>query len=246
MTVVFVALGWGYLLLFIAILVVIVMLHERPLRDAKRAGMKVTEFFVGFGPRLWSFRRGETEYGVKAILVGGYVRIIGMSRPPRRSTPADEPRTYRQQPFHQPDHRGLGGLGHALPHRLRARLILVVSFGQPRRNNYTIASVEHWSGRQTAAPRRPACKAGDRIVAIDGNDVQQSERHDQRRQASAGKPLTLGVERDGRLIHLTATPADGTGITVGGEQAREPGLPRRRIKQRHRCRSRSCRPSAAP
>ena len=41
--------------------------------------MKATEFFLGFGPRLWSFKRGETEYGVKAIPAGGYVRIIGMS-----------------------------------------------------------------------------------------------------------------------------------------------------------------------
>ena len=41
--------------------------------------MKVTEFFVGFGPRLWSFKRGETEYGVKAVPLGGYCRIIGMT-----------------------------------------------------------------------------------------------------------------------------------------------------------------------
>ena len=50
-----------------------VMLHEcGHYLVAKRSGMKVTEFFVGFGPRLWSFRRGETEYGVKAIPAGGY------------------------------------------------------------------------------------------------------------------------------------------------------------------------------
>ena len=57
--------------------------------------MKATEFFLGFGPRLWSFRRGETEYGVKAIPAGGYVRIIGMSNL-EEVDPADEPRTYRQ------------------------------------------------------------------------------------------------------------------------------------------------------
>ena len=56
--------------------------------------MKVTEFFVGFGPRLWSFRQGETEYGVKAIPAGGYVRIIGMSNL-EEIDPDDEPRTYR-------------------------------------------------------------------------------------------------------------------------------------------------------
>src|ERR1700745_3827977 len=57
-----------------------IMLHELGhFVMAKRAGMKVTEFFLGFGPKLWSFRRGETEYGVKAIPAGGYVRIIGMA-----------------------------------------------------------------------------------------------------------------------------------------------------------------------
>src|ERR1700722_7645828 len=72
-TAAFIALGWGYLLLFIAILFAIVMLHEfGHFITAKRAGMKVTEYFVGFGPRLWSVKRGETEYGVKAIPAGGY------------------------------------------------------------------------------------------------------------------------------------------------------------------------------
>ena len=53
--------------------------------------MKVTEYFVGFGPRLWSVRRGETEYGVKAIPAGGYVRITGFTSTeevaPRRTSP---------------------------------------------------------------------------------------------------------------------------------------------------------------
>src|SRR5580698_8558377 len=65
-TALFILLGWGDILLFIAILIAIVMLHELGhFVTAKRAGMKVTEYFVGFGPRLWSVRRGETEYGVK-------------------------------------------------------------------------------------------------------------------------------------------------------------------------------------
>ena len=47
--------------------------------SAKKFGMKVTQYFLGFGPTLWSFRRGETEYGVKAIPAGGFVKIIGMT-----------------------------------------------------------------------------------------------------------------------------------------------------------------------
>ena len=79
-TAIFLAAGLGDLLLFIVILVVIVMLHELGhFLTAKWSGMKVTEFFVGFGPRLWSVRRGEIEYGVKAIPAGGYVRITGFT-----------------------------------------------------------------------------------------------------------------------------------------------------------------------
>src|SRR5258705_7197329 len=63
---------------------------------AKRSGMKVTEFFVGFGPRLWSTRRGETEYGVKAVPLGGYCRIIGMTNL-EEVAPDDEPRAYRNK-----------------------------------------------------------------------------------------------------------------------------------------------------
>ncbi|HMM97257.1 site-2 protease family protein [Phycicoccus sp.] len=65
-----------------------IALHEvGHLVPAKRFGVKVTQYMVGFGPTVWSRRRGETEYGVKAIPLGGYIRMIGMF-PPR---PGDAP-----------------------------------------------------------------------------------------------------------------------------------------------------------
>ena len=67
---------------------------------AKWAGMKVTEFFLGFGPRLWSFRRGETEYGAQGHPGRRLRAIIGMNNL-EEVDPADEPRTYRQQSFPQ-------------------------------------------------------------------------------------------------------------------------------------------------
>ncbi|MSW28541.1 MAG: peptidase M50, partial [Actinobacteria bacterium] len=80
-------------------LIFTIMLHEAGhLIAAKRGGMKATEFFVGFGPRLWSFRRGETEYGIKAIPAGGYVRVIGMTNL-EEVEPEDEARTYRSAPY---------------------------------------------------------------------------------------------------------------------------------------------------
>ena len=75
--------GWATsLLIVIVAIIVMVMVHELGhFATAKWSRMKVTEYFVGFGPRLWSVRRGETEYGVKAIPAGGYVKIPGMTQP---------------------------------------------------------------------------------------------------------------------------------------------------------------------
>ena len=65
---------------FVVALLLSVMIHEAGhYLTAKKFGMKVTEFFVGFGQKIWSTQRGETEFGVKAIPAGGYCRIVGMT-----------------------------------------------------------------------------------------------------------------------------------------------------------------------
>src|SRR5215211_4730083 len=75
-----------------------VCLHEAGhMGTAKAFGMKVTKFFAGFGPTLWSFRRGETEYGLKAIPAGGFVDIAGMSHLEELHTD-DEPRAFWRYP----------------------------------------------------------------------------------------------------------------------------------------------------
>ena len=90
--------GWPILAVVVVVAsCVMIFLHELGhFLTAKRAGMKVTEFFLGFGPRIWSFQRGETEYGIKAIPAGAYVPIIGMNNL-EEVDPADEARTYRQK-----------------------------------------------------------------------------------------------------------------------------------------------------
>lgn len=76
----------GFALLFFVLVMVSIALHEvGHLVPAKLFGVKVTEYFVGFGKKLWSVKRGETEYGVKLIPLGGYVRLVGMY-PPARNT----------------------------------------------------------------------------------------------------------------------------------------------------------------
>lgn len=77
----------GVLILLVGVALSIALHEIGHLVPAKRFGVKVTQYMVGFGPTLWSRRRGETEYGVKAIPLGGYIRMIGMF-PPR---PGDAP-----------------------------------------------------------------------------------------------------------------------------------------------------------
>ncbi len=220
-TAVFIALGWGYLLLFIAILFAIVMLHEfGHFITAKRAGMKVTEYFVGFGPRLWSVRRGETEYGVKAIPAGGYVRIVGFTSTEEVSED-DEPRAYRNQPFHQRIIVASAGSAMHLLIALVLALILVFSFGRAT-NNYNVAALEHWTGKTTPAALA-GLRVGDTIVSVNGKSFTNPNSMTNAIKDASGTPLRLGVERDGKLIHLTATPENGKGITVDGTKLENRG-----------------------
>src|SRR5580698_1521023 len=217
----FIVLGLGSLLVFIAILFAIVMLHAfGHFITAKKAGMKVTEYFVGFGPRLWSVRRGETEYGVKAIPAGGYVRITGFTST-EEVPEEDEGRAYRQQPFHQ---RIIVASAGSAMHFLIAfvlALIVVLGYGQLT-NNYKVASIENWQGQSTAA-QLAGLRPGDTIVSIDGRPFNDQKSMTDIVARSTGRPLTLGVERAGRLIHLTATPKSGQGVTIQGTKLADHG-----------------------
>ncbi len=144
------------LLIVIVALIVMIMLHELGhFVTAKWSGMKVTEYFLGFGPRLWSFRRGETEYGVKALPLGGYVKIIGMSNL-EEVAPEDEPRTYRQQPFRK---RLLVAVAGSTVHFILALLLIFtifVGYGQSQTGTVQVQALT-----VVAGPRRaPLARRG--------------------------------------------------------------------------------------
>ncbi|RKN49297.1 M50 family metallopeptidase [Micromonospora endolithica] len=82
----------GVVLFALAILISVSLHEAGHMVTAKAFGMKVTRYFVGFGPTLWSFRRGETEYGLKGIPLGGFCKIVGMTPQDDDVDPADEPR----------------------------------------------------------------------------------------------------------------------------------------------------------
>jgi membrane-associated protease RseP (regulator of RpoE activity) len=213
-TAIFIVAGRGDVLLFIAIVIVIVMVHELGhFVTAKWAGMKVTEYFVGFGPRLWSVRRGETEYGVKAIPAGGYVRITGFTVLEDVAS-EDEPRTYRQQPFWKRIIVGSAGSAMHFVIAFILALISVLAFGVAT-NNVTINSLEHWNGVAQTPAQQAGLRAGDTIVSVNGHPLRDVNTIHNVITRSAGIPVTLGVERDGHERNIVVTPRDGRGVKVG-------------------------------
>jgi membrane-associated protease RseP (regulator of RpoE activity) len=184
-----------------------IMLHEAGhCIMAKRAGMKVTEFFVGFGPRIWSFRSGETEYGVKAIPLGGYVRIIGMSNL-EEVDPADEARTYRAGTTANKLKVILAGVTVNLILAVLLLFTAVAFYGIPAPSTDVSRLTED------SAAAAAGIETGDKIVAIDGAPIDSWDELGAAVRPNGGRELLVTVERDGELIDLTATPktTDGEG-----------------------------------
>ncbi len=209
---VFIVAGLGPLLVVIVAIIVMVMLHELGhFATAKWSHMKVTEFFVGFGPRLWSVRKGETEYGIKAIPAGGYVKIPGMSNL-EEIDPADEAGTYRQKPFHS---RILVASAGSIMHLLIAFFLAygaILYFGVP--TQVKIAGFSSWAGHRETAAQLAGLKVGDVITAVDGKPATDIESVV---GDSPNKPVVFTVERDGSTRTVTVTPQLGHVTTAGGE-----------------------------
>ena len=194
----------GGILMVVAISVFI-MVHEAGHYWAARAtGMKATEFFVGFGPRLWSFRRGETEFGIKALLFGGYVRIAGMN-PAEVIDPADEARTYRNQPFWKKSVVVLSGV---MLNLAAAFLLLFGLFWYGGAVDWT-TEVEWVSPETSSGVASPAAeaglRAGDVITAIDGVSPAGWDEAVGVIVSRPGETVSLEVVRGGRTLTLTAT-----------------------------------------
>ncbi len=201
--------------LVVVALIVMIMLHELGhYLTAKLGHMKVTEFFVGFGPRLWSVRKGETEYGVKALPLGGYVKILGMHNLDPIEDPADEPRTYRQQPFPQ---RFAVAIAGSTMHFLIAFLLFfsINSFVGVPAASMRIGEISKLA--QGPSPAQEAgLQVGDRIVSIDGRTFGSWDDIPPYIRSRPGQTMQVVVERDGGERTLAVTPVDLSKVQVQG------------------------------
>jgi RIP metalloprotease RseP len=154
--------------MIVGVLLMVIIHEAGHFVAAKAFDMKATEAFFGFGPKLWSIRRGETEYGIKAIPLGGYVRIIGMN-PFEEVDPDEEHRTYRQKPFWQKSIVVLAGIG---SHFVIAFLIfygLAVGYGsQEPSTEIAVVSTALVIPDEAAGAQPIDLAFDDTVVSVDG------------------------------------------------------------------------------
>jgi membrane-associated protease RseP (regulator of RpoE activity) len=230
-----------------------IALHEiGHMVPAKKFGVKVTQYMVGFGPTLWSRKRGDTEYGLKAIPVGGYIRMIGMvpprpdgkvSRWPRRMATAIE--DFRQvsraevQPGDQdrefyrltPGKKMIVMLGGPSMNLLIYVVLTVMVFmllGTPRTGLTTqISSVEKkvvcadpTRADKDACPTTPVTapafgrlQPGDKILSVNGTKITSWDQLVKIIEPSAGKQLSIVVDRKGVDKTIAITPVQNVKYT---------------------------------
>jgi membrane-associated protease RseP (regulator of RpoE activity) len=193
-------------LVFAAGIFVMILVHELGhFVTAKRFGIRVDEFFIGFGPRLWSFRRGETEYGVKLLPLGGYVRIAGMN-PFQDTSEEDRPRMFASKPRWQ---RAIVLASGAVTHFILAFLLLASFFwvvGVARFGGPQVAQVEPRLNGEPSPAAVAGLRPGDVFVAADGRRLPSYDAFLDYVDSHVGQEIALTIERDGERRTVRSTP----------------------------------------
>jgi len=193
---------------FVVALLLSVMVHEfGHYITARKYGMWVSEFFVGFGKRIWSVQRGETEFGVKAIPAGGYCKIEGMS-------PSDElPEGQEDRAFYKASSaKKLVVLGAGSFLHFVLGFILLFSLFAGIGTNQVLPVINEVV--PNSAAQAAGILPGDEVISINGKKVTEWYKDVEVIRESKGSELTLVLNRNGEEIVVTAaarlTDIDGT------------------------------------
>ncbi|HEX4428360.1 MAG TPA: RIP metalloprotease [Frankiaceae bacterium] len=222
-------------LAFVLALLVSVVLHEGGhFVTAKLFGMKATQFFVGFGPTVWSRRKGETEYGIKAIPAGGFVKIVGMTPLEELDDPDDDKRAFYRFPAGR---KAIvlvaGSTMHFLLAIVLVFLALLISpiatsapvIGSPATCLSSDASKACAAADSGSPAQAAGLKAGDRLVSVGGKSTTTfSQLRDAIRADKTGAPLAVTYKRGSAIKTTTITPVLQTQPTDSGGTQKVPVL----------------------
>jgi regulator of sigma E protease len=202
---------------FVVALGVLVFVHELGhFLTAKRIGVKVLRFSIGFGPVLWRHQRGESEYALSAIPLGGYVKMLGEDADGDDPVaPEDVPRAFSAQgPLRRAAIIAAGPTTNFVFAFLVYALVFA-SVGAPVPSNQP-----RLGGVSATTPaERAGLHSGDLVVSIDGAAIDTWETLSKTVRGSAGKTLHMVVDRDGQRLNVDVTPEEHDLTSPDGSKA---------------------------
>jgi len=178
---------------------------------AKLSGVGVLTFSIGFGPKLWVKKRGETEYALSAFPLGGYVKMVGED-PDEEVSPADIERSFAHKSLLKRIAIVVAGPGFNLLLAVLLLMIVYTFYGVP------VMSTQISDVVKGEAAEKAGLVKGDRIVAIDGKEVKEWDELAGTFKASGGKVLNLQVRRGDQTLNISVQPNRKEGRTVFGER----------------------------
>jgi len=185
------------LLIFLGTILVLVGVHEGGhFLAAKLSGVYVKEFAIGFGPRLFGIRRGETRYSIRAIPIGGYVSMAGEDRTEKDEEIPEDRFLYSKPPLTRIGISVAGPIMN-LAMTLFVAVIGLWAFGLP-----LLQVGDVMPGMPAASVLEP----GDRILAVSGEPIYNTDALDRVIQASGGAPVEVTFRRGGTVRHAAITP----------------------------------------
>jgi regulator of sigma E protease len=200
------------ILAFVFVLGVLIFVHELGhFMMARRIGVRVLTFSLGFGPKLLSFKRGDTEYCVSAIPLGGYVKMAGENPEDARTGASDEFLSKSKWQRFQ-----VLVMGPIMNLVLAILVVAVVQYqGTPVRATDNQPPIVGGFQSDAAPAKAAGVLPGDRIVAVDGSEVDTWEEFELEILGKAKREVTLQIDRGGRTIEIELVPAAETKYEAG-------------------------------
>jgi regulator of sigma E protease len=190
-------------LAFVFVLGVLIFVHELGhFLMARRIGVRVLTFSLGFGPKLLSYRRGDTEYCISAIPLGGYVKMAGENPDDARTGASDEFLSKSKWQRFQ-----VLVMGPVMNLALAIVVMAAVLYQGADMPAYEERPVVIGSLKPDSVAAAAGLQPGDRIVSVDGRDVPTWKQFYMMIVTRAKRPVRLGIERDGKMLERQVVPA---------------------------------------